>query len=113
MNPLNIIEAISFTFKAIFVVALCYFINAWTSPGAWWAHWVLFGMGIALFVKWASALKTVLLYVVIGAIGLWLYKRYGANARERFYAWAQQSGASQATRDVIARISQRTAKVSV
>ncbi len=72
MNPLNplyapaaLLKAITFPFKAVFVVGLCYFINWFTSPGHWWAQWVLFGMTIALVCVWARALK-----VVITTVGL-------------------------------------------
>jgi hypothetical protein len=112
MNPLNIVEAVSFTFKAVFVVALCYFINAWTSPGNWWAHWVLFGMSIAFIVKWASAIKTLVLLALVAGVSYWLYKRYGADARDRFNVWFAQSGAAGSARDVIARASGRGASVA-
>jgi hypothetical protein len=52
MNPLSavshIVKAISYPFHMLFVVCLCYFINAFTSPGHWWFQWVAFGMGIGL-----------------------------------------------------------------
>jgi hypothetical protein len=97
MNPLSILtRPVSDVFslfssigRFIFVVGLCYFINAMTSPGHWWAHWVAFGMGIALIVAVARAFKSVLGAFIIGSIGVWLYKRYGAEAREKFdTAWA-------------------------
>jgi hypothetical protein len=96
MNPLsiltrpatNVIGAFSSLGKFIFVVGLCYFINAMTSPGHWWAHWVAFGMGIAVIVAWARAFKSVFGALIVGgAIGVWLYKRYGAQAREKFEAF--------------------------
>jgi ABC-type Fe3+ transport system permease subunit len=101
MNPLSILTrpvsdvfgAVSALGRFIFVVGLCYLINAVTSPGQWWAHWVAFGMGIALIVALARALKSVLGAVIVGAIGVWLYKRYGAEAREKFDAlWAARKG---------------------
>jgi hypothetical protein len=112
MNPLNIVDAVSFTFKAIFVVALCYFINAWTSPGQWWAHWVLLGMSIALIVKWAGAVKTLVLYLIVGAAGYWIYKRYGAAARDRFTASFNASGAARSLRDGFARVSRHDTHVA-
>lgn len=101
MNPLSILTrpvsdvfgAVSAIGRFIFVVGLCYLINAMTSPGNWWAHWVAFGMGIALIVALARALKSVLGAVIVGAIGVWLYKRYGAQARAKFDAlWAARTG---------------------
>ena len=49
----------------MFVVGLCFFINWFTSPGAWWAQWVAFGMAIATLCDWARALK-----VVVATVGL-------------------------------------------
>ena len=69
LNPLNplaaIVKAVTFPFHAIFVVGLCYFVNWFTSPHAWWAQWVLFGMTIATVCVWARALR-----VVVETVGL-------------------------------------------
>jgi hypothetical protein len=78
MNPLkpvkNLVEAVTFPFKALFVVGICFIINAMTSPGHWWVQWVAFGMGIALLVKWARALKTLLGAAVVGGLGYAIYR---------------------------------------
>jgi hypothetical protein len=92
MNPLSaltrpvsdVASAFASIGRFVFVVGLCYLINFMTSPGQWWAHWVAFGMGIAVVVAWARALKSVLGAVIVGAIGVWLYKRYGEAARAKF-----------------------------
>jgi hypothetical protein len=69
MNPLRTVrDAVALPFSALFVVAVCVAINAFTSPGHWWAQWVALGMGIAVFAAWARALK-----LAIAAGGLaWL-----------------------------------------
>lgn len=81
MNPLSaVIKAVTFPFHAIFVVGLCYFINWFTSPGQWWAHWVLFGMTIALLCVWARALKVVIATVGIAG-GAYLLHRWWTQRR--------------------------------
>ena len=71
MNPLSIpadlLKALTFPFKFIFVVGLCYFINWMTSPGYLWAQWVAFGMGVALICVWARAFKIVALSALAAA----------------------------------------------
>ena len=95
MNPLafftrpvtGLFAAVAISFKAIFVVALCFAINAFTSPGAWWAQWVAFGMGIAVFVAWARVVRDAGAVIIVGLVSAWLYKRFGADARAKFDAW--------------------------
>lgn len=61
MNPFRTVrDAITLPFTALFVVALCVAINAFTSPGHWWAQWVALGMGIAVLAAWGRALKLAL-----------------------------------------------------
>jgi hypothetical protein len=67
---------------------------------------------IALIVKWAGAVKTLVLYLIIGAVGYWIYKRYGADARDRFTVWFNASGAARSARDVIARVSRHDTHVA-
>lgn len=78
MNPLkmitNLTNAVVFPFKAVFVVGLCAFINAVTSPGHWWVQWVAFGMTIALLVVWARAIKTALTAGVLAGMGYLAYR---------------------------------------
>ena len=95
MNPLRIItrpfstltRAVTAPLNFIFVVGLCFFINWMVSPGNWWVKWVAFGMGIAVIVAWARALKLLLIVAVFAAIGYFIYKRYGAEAKARYDAW--------------------------
>ncbi|MDT7833572.1 2TM domain-containing protein [Aquabacterium sp. OR-4] len=105
MNPLHLItqplsdlgRAVLLPFKALFVVGLCFAINAMTTPGHWWVKWVALGMGIAVLVAWAKALRTLIVIGLLAAVGLWVHRRYGAEARARFDEWAQrtQPGRSQ------------------
>ena len=95
MNPLRLVtspistltRAITAPLNFIFVVGLCFFINWMVSPGNWWVKWVAFGMGIAVIVAWARALKLLFVVGVFGAIGYFIYKRYGAEAKARYDAW--------------------------
>ena len=83
----NIADAVFMPFKALWVVGLTGFINAVTYNGHWWFKWVAFGMAIAVLVAWARAAKTLLLLGLIGLVGWQIYKRYGAQARQRFDDW--------------------------
>jgi hypothetical protein len=88
MRPIHdLTQAVTMPFKALFVVGLCAAINAMT-PGPWWFQWVALGMGIATVVALAKGIRTALLLGLVAWAGWWLYKRYGAEARERFHAWA-------------------------
>lgn len=92
MNPIkNLVDAIFIPFKAVFVVGLCWVINAFTYSGTWWVKWVALGMGLAVIVKFAKAAKTLLLLVLVGWVGWKIYQRYGQAARERFEAWVQKA----------------------
>lgn len=95
MNPLRLVtspfstltRAITAPLNFIFVVGLCFFINWMVSPGNWWVKWVAFGMGIAVIVAWARALKLLFIVGVFAAIGYFIYKRYGAEAKAKYDAW--------------------------
>jgi hypothetical protein len=92
MNPIKTLtDAVFIPFKAIFVVGLCWMINAFTYSGTWWVKWVALGMGIAVIVKFAKAAKTLLLLALVGWVGWKIYQRYGQAARERFDAWVQKA----------------------
>jgi hypothetical protein len=99
MNPFNLIthpignvaQAVFMPVKAVFVVGLCALINAMTSPGHWWFQWVALGMGIAVLVAWGRALKSVASVALVGALGWWLYRRYGDDARRHFDQWAERT----------------------
>ena len=95
MNPLRLVtrpistltRAVTAPLNFIFVVGLCGFINWMVSPGVWWVKWVAFGMGIAVIVAWARVLKLLLVVAVFAAVGYFIYKRYGAEAKARYDAW--------------------------
>ncbi len=99
MNPLrfvtrpveNLIDAVVMPFKALFVVGLCFAINSMTNPGHWWFKWVALGMGIAVLVAWARAARSLVGLAVVGFVGWWLYRRYGADARQRFDDWVART----------------------
>lgn len=51
MRPIkDLTDAVTMPFRALFVVGICWVINAMTSPGHWWVWWVALGMGIATLV---------------------------------------------------------------
>jgi len=69
VNPFRTLRnAVTLPFTALFVVGVCVAINAFTSPGHWWAQWVALGMGIAVIAAWGRALK---LAIVAGGLA-WL-----------------------------------------
>ena len=98
MNPLRLVtspfstltRAITAPRNFIFVVGLCFFINWMVSPGNWWVKWVAFGMGIAVIVAWARALKLLFVVGVLAAIGYFIYKRYGAEAKAIYDTWRKE-----------------------
>lgn len=108
MNPLAFItrpiedlnNAVLMPFKAVFVVGLCWAINAMTYTGVWWVKWVALGMGIAALVAVARGVRTLMVLALAGWVGLKIYKRYGPAARAQFDAWVQRSnpGAAQMLR---------------
>jgi hypothetical protein len=87
----NIVDAIVMPFQALFVVGLCWVINAMTFHGNWWVKWVAFGMGIAVIVAFARAAKTLVLLALLAWGGWWLHKRYGAAAKAKFDEWAART----------------------
>jgi hypothetical protein len=99
MNPLktllspftDITRAVVLPFKALFVVGLTGTINAMTYHGVWWFKWVALGMGIAVLVAFAKALRTVLLLALVAWVGTKIYKRYGEAARGQFDAWVAKA----------------------
>lgn len=105
MNPISFItrpvkdlsNAVLMPFKAVFVVGLCWAINAMTYSGVWWVKWVALGMGIATVVALARGLRTLLVLALAGWVGMKIYKRYGPAARSQFDAWVARSnpGAAQ------------------
>ncbi len=105
MNPLRFVtspfstltRAITAPLNFIFVVGLCGFINWMVSPGQWWVKWVAFGMGIAVIVAWARALKMLFVVAVLAAIGYFIYKRYGAQAKATYDAWRNDGQPKQPT----------------
>jgi hypothetical protein len=105
MNPLAFItrpikdltNAALMPFKAVFVVGLCWAINAMTYNGVWWVKWVALGMGIATLVALARGARTLLVLALAGWVGVKIYQRYGAAARSQFDAWVARTnpGAAQ------------------
>ena len=87
----NLTDAIFMPFKAVFVVGLCALINTMTYHGQWWVKWVALGMGIAVIVAFARAAKTLLMLALLAWGGRWIYRRYGADARQRFDEWAERT----------------------
>jgi hypothetical protein len=87
MNPIktaatparDLARAVTTTFNALFVIALTGTINFMTSPGHWWFQWVALGMGIAVVVAWARALRWIALGALAYAGYRWL-KRRGERA---------------------------------
>ena len=94
MNPLRIItrpfstltRAVTAPLNFIFVVGLCFFINWMVSPGNWWVKWVAFGMGIAVIVAWARALK--LLFIVAQWRSCWSIRAHKIFKQFRVQALA-------------------------
>ncbi len=105
MNPLSFItrpvkdltNAVVMPFKAVFVVSMCWSINAMTFNGVWWVRWVALGMGIATVVALARGARTLLVLALAGWVGVKIYKRYGPAARTQFDAWVARTnpGAAQ------------------
>lgn len=92
MRPIkDLSDAVTMPFKAVFVVGICWFINAMTSPGHWWVWWVALGMGIATLVAWARGLRTAAVLALVYFGGRWVYRRYGAQARDAFDAWVNRT----------------------
>ncbi len=83
----NLSDAIFMPFKAVFVVGLCWAINAMTFHGVWWVQWVALGMGIATLVALARGIKTLLVLGLTGWLGMKIYRRWGPEARRRFDEW--------------------------
>ena len=92
MNPLrNLSDAITLPFKALFVIAVCFAINLMTSPGHWWVQWVVLGMGIALIVTWARAIRVLVIGALLAVLGNWAYQRWGEDGRRRVNRWLAPS----------------------
>jgi hypothetical protein len=98
MNPFGFVtrpaktlyEAAVAPFQFAFVVGLCAFINWMTFSGYWWVKWVAFGMAIHWLVTWAKAAKIMLVVGVLAAVGYFIYKKYGAQAKARYDAWRKE-----------------------
>lgn len=90
MNPVRTVtDAVSKPFKFLYVVGICLVINAITSPGHWWVQWVALGMGIAVVVAWARAVRLLVAAGALAALGAWACGRRGEAGKsrvERFFA---------------------------
>jgi UPF0716 family protein affecting phage T7 exclusion len=62
-----------------------------TYHGVWWFKWVALGMGIAVLVAFARAARTLLLLALVAWVGMKIYQRYGAAARQRFDDWVARA----------------------
>jgi len=92
MRPIkDLTDAVTMPLRALFVVGLCWVINAMTSPGHWWVWWVALGMGIATLVALARGLRTAAVLALLYFGGRWVYRRYGDGARARFDDWARRT----------------------
>lgn len=92
MRPIkDLTDAVTMPFRALFVVGICWVINAMTSPGHWWVWWVALGMGIATLVSLARGLRTAAVLALAYFVGRWLYRRYGPQARAAFDQWVATS----------------------
>ena len=42
MNPIkDVVQAVTMPFKALFVIGICWAVNAMTYNGRWWVWWVV------------------------------------------------------------------------
>jgi cation transport ATPase len=88
MHPIkDLTNAVTMPFRALFVVGICWVINAMTSPGHWWVWWVALGMGIATLVSLAKGIRTAAVLALVYFGGRWVYRRYGDRARAAFEQW--------------------------
>jgi hypothetical protein len=92
MRPIrDLTQALTMPLRALFVVGLCWAINAMTYNGVWWVQWVALGMGIATLVALARGLRTLVVLALVWWVGRELYKRYGQAAHDRFNAWVDRT----------------------
>jgi len=92
MRPIkDLTDAVTMPLRALFVVGLCWVINAMTSPGHWWVWWVALGMGIATLLSLARGIRTAAVLALVYFGGRWVYRRYGEGARAAFDDWAQRT----------------------
>jgi hypothetical protein len=95
MRPIkDLTEAVTMPLRAVFVVGLCWAINAFTYQGTWWVKWVALGMGIATVVALARGLRTAAVLLLAAWAGRALYRRYGPEAKARFDEWMDGRDAS-------------------
>jgi hypothetical protein len=84
VNPIRTLrEAVTLPFTAVFVIALCAFIDWNTAPGHWWVQWVALGMGIAVLCAWLRAIKLLLATGALAALGAVAWRRWGDRTGPR------------------------------
>jgi hypothetical protein len=85
MNPLkpvkHVAEAIVFPFKALAIFFMCLGINWMTSPHHWWVQWVALGLVIAMVVKFAKALKALIVGGALAALAYALHRWWQGRKR--------------------------------
>lgn len=90
MNPVKTLSrAVTLPFTAVFVVAICGFINWSTTPGHWWVQWVILGMGIAVVSAWARAIRLLVAAGALAAVGTLAYRIWGERGREQLRRWRE------------------------
>jgi hypothetical protein len=83
MRPIkDLTDAVTMPFRALFVVGICWVVNAMTSPGHWWVWWVALGL-----VSLAKGIRTAAVLALVYFGGRWVYRRYGEQARAAFDQW--------------------------
>ena len=87
----NLADAVLMPLKALWVIGLTGAINAMTYHRQWWFKWVAFGMGIAVLMAWGRVAKTLLVLALVAWVGMKIYKRYGAQARQQFDDWVART----------------------
>ena len=57
------------------VQVFLFFVNLFTSPGAWWVQWAALGIGIAWFISLLRVIRAVIIAGGLAAFGAYLLNR--------------------------------------